>query len=248
MADTYTALVPPRPWVVDRPGLCLRYAQSFFGAPVAHRSALDAWDATVYRHGPDEPIPDVPVILWYSHVGAYDDGNGPYRGVPVGGLADWGHVTPIVPGVGIYSSPANPYGGASFDVYGTIAEVEQAFNATYLGWSEDINGLRVAMPGPTITPHDEEEEDMNLYFEAISNSSPLKPGDDATSRIWAGERKIKGITFSSVWERSADGSVRRLYKGEWEAIIAANEKIGRTIPLAKVAGNVIEQLVYGKRA
>lgn len=101
-----------------------------------------------------------------------------------------------------------------------------------------------AAPAPTIL----EEDDMNLYFEAISNSSPLKPGDDATSRIWAGERKLNGITFSSVWERSADGSVRRLYKGEWDAIIAANEKIGRTIPLAKVTGNVIEQLVYGKRA
>lgn len=39
------ALVPPRTWVQDATGACLRYAQSFFGAPVRHRSAWHAWAA-----------------------------------------------------------------------------------------------------------------------------------------------------------------------------------------------------------
>ncbi len=163
---TGIALVPPRPWVVDLPGLCLRYAQSFYGAPARHRSARDAFDATQFKHSPDEPLPDVPVLLWFDHWGAYNDGLGPYRGVPVGGVANWGHVTPLIPGQGIYSSPANPRAGETFDVYSTIAEVERAFNASYIGWTEDINGLRVAQidTAPPVPPRKGHLMIFDIYF------------------------------------------------------------------------------------
>lgn len=97
-------------------------------------------------------------------------------------------------------------------------------------------------PEPTpIIP--EEDEDMNTYFEASSNSSPVKGGDNDTSRIWAGDgRVIGGATYSGVWERSQDGSIRRLFKGEWEGIKAAYAAAGRKLPVAKVHGNVIEQI------
>lgn len=89
----------------------------------------------------------------------------------------------------------------------------------------------------------EEDEDMNTYFEASSNSSPVKGGDNDTSRIWAGDgRVIGGATYSGVWERSQDGSIRRLFKGEWEGIKAAYAAAGRKLPVAKVHGNVIEQI------
>ncbi len=148
----WKALVPPWPGVVAKTGWCLEYAQSFFGAPVNHRSAWHAWLATRFKQGPDVPIPDVPVLLWYSHVGPYDDGLGWYDGVEPGQPANWGHVTPIIPGQGIYSSPASGINGASFDVYETIRDLEKTFNATYVGWSLDINGLLVATW--------EEEDDM----------------------------------------------------------------------------------------
>lgn len=102
---------------------------------------------------------------------------------------------------------------------------------------------------PEPTPIVIQEDIMNTYLEAVSSSTPIKEKDGVErSRIWAGERQIGGMTFASVWERSADGSTRRLFKGEWEAIVAAYAAADRKVPVAKVGGNVVEQIVYGKRA
>lgn len=94
----------------------------------------------------------------------------------------------------------------------------------------------------------EEEDDMNIYLEATDSSTPIKDPDGVTrSRIWAGERQIGGMTFANVWERSSDGTVRRLYKAEWAAIVEAYKLAGRTVPIVKMNGNSIEQVMYGKR-
>lgn len=130
----WNPLVPPRLWVTARPGWCLQYAQSVFNAPVMHETAWIAWQNQQFRHGPSEPLPGVPVLLWFSHWATY---NGVYM--------NWGHVAVLVPGDAIYSSPSTPLGSPpSFERYGTIQEVERRFSSTYVGWSEDINGLRVA--------------------------------------------------------------------------------------------------------
>lgn len=200
--SAYGALVPPRPWVIEKPGLCLRYAQSFFGAPAMYRSARDAFDATKFKHAPSQPLPDVPVLLWFDHWGAYNDGLGPYRGVPVGGVANWGHVTPYIPGKGIYSSPANPNAGYSFDVYSSIAQVERAFNAKYIGWTEDINGLRVAEP---ITQYETEDDQMIVYYaHAYGKNKPgwlvlgftpkaLVLSTESSAKDWAEKKKLPTI-------------------------------------------------------
>ncbi len=98
----------------------------------------------------------------------------------------------------------------------------------------------------------EEEPIMATYFEATANSTPTIAGDLGSSRIWAGEgRKVKSrdeqgrefeATYSNIWERSDDGSIRRLFADEAAAIVAAYEAAGRKIPLAKVHGNAIEQM------
>lgn len=148
---SWRALVPPRLGTTDRPGMCLQFAQSFFGAPVRHRSAWHAWLAQKLRHGPEVPLPDVPVLLWFEHWGAYDDGNGPYDGHPVGESGNWGDVRIHVPGDAIYGAPITGHReGQSRVAY--ISDIERGIGATYVGWSEDINGLRVAEPG--------EEDDM----------------------------------------------------------------------------------------
>lgn len=90
---------------------------------------------------------------------------------------------------------------------------------------------------------------MAVYFRATSNSSPLKPGDAGSSRIWAGEdRVIDGVTYSGVWERSEDGTIRRLFAAEWAGIVAAYAASGRKVPVADVHGNVIEQMYLAKRS
>jgi hypothetical protein len=110
--------------------MCLRFVQSVYNAPVRYPSAWAAWNATTLKHL-DRNLPPVSVPLWFSHYGTY------------GGVYDnWGHVVAYFPDRGQFlSSPANGYG---HDWLNSIEEVERRFNSTYVGWSEDINGLQVA--------------------------------------------------------------------------------------------------------
>lgn len=100
------------------------------------------------------------------------------------------------------------------------------------------------------TPTGQEEDDiMAIYMEATQNSSPTERGNPGTSRIWAGaDRVIAGAKYSPVWERSEDGTIRRLFTAEWEAIQAAYAAAGRPVPYAKVHGNAIEQMYLVNRA
>ena len=142
----WKALVPPRKWVIDGPGWCLRYAQSFFGAPAMYNSAWEAWEHQQFRHPASEPLPDVPVLIWFEHWGTY----GPTGAERYG---NWGDVRIHVPGDAIYGAPITGTASGTSRV-GTIQEIERGIGARYVGWSEDINGLRVAEPytQPAPTP------------------------------------------------------------------------------------------------
>jgi hypothetical protein len=147
-------LVTPNPNTQDYAGYCLRFAQSVWGAPVRYKSAWDAWNATQLKHSVSDPVPnDVGTLQWFSHWGTY------------GYYDNWGHVVSFIPSRGYLSSPLSGYGQSWFD---TIEEVERAFNAKYVGWSEDINGLRVVEiskqpvpPQPPVIPNDRIDT-MNL--------------------------------------------------------------------------------------
>lgn len=145
MAWTQTSAV--NTGVTDYAGWCLRFTQSVFGAPVAHPSAWAAWEATSLKHQ-DRDLPSVAVPVWFSHIGNYDGT----------GNKNWGHVCAYIPGAGFLSSPgsANSPGQSWF---GSIEEIERYFRCTYVGWSEDLNGLQVATwsadaetPAPAPTP------------------------------------------------------------------------------------------------
>lgn len=129
--------------VSDNAGLCLRFVQSVYNAPVKYASAWDAWRATTLKHE-SRDLPPVSVPVWFSHYGTY--------GTPPT-YANWGHVVAYFPDRGQFlSSPGQGYGHEWFD---SIEAVERRFNSTFVGWSEDINGLQVAIhtanPNPPIT-------------------------------------------------------------------------------------------------
>lgn len=166
---TWQALVPPRKDTVDLPGMCLRFSQTFFGAPVAYPDAWTAWQNQQYRHDASEPLPNVPVLLWFEHWGTYGD-------PPT--YKNWGHVAPYVPGDAIYSSPATWNAGWSQSRFETIADLERALNCRYVGWSEDLNGLRIAQkvgetPKPTPTIKVRKNKDMFIVYYA--NAEPKDP-------------------------------------------------------------------------
>jgi hypothetical protein len=125
---TWQQLVQPS-IVSDNAGMCLRFVQSVYGAPVKYASAWDAWNATTLKHL-DRDLPPVSVPLWFSHYGTYG-----------GVYANWGHVVAYFPERGQFlSSPPNGYGNTWLN---SIEAVERMFNSRYVGWSEDLNGLQL---------------------------------------------------------------------------------------------------------
>lgn len=95
----------------------------------------------------------------------------------------------------------------------------------------------------------EEEDIMAIYLRATGNSSPLDPKNPGTSRIWAGDdRVINGAKYSGVWERSEDGTVRRLFPDEWAAIQRAYAAAGRKVPYSEISGNELEKMYLVTRA
>jgi hypothetical protein len=161
----WTQLVQPNVSVTDSAGMCLRFTQSVWGAPVKYASAWDAWQATTLKHSVAENIPDnVAVVVWFSHWGSYGQ---PLR------YDNWGHVVSWVPGRGYLSSPGR---GVGQQWFATIGEVERFFNAGYVGWSEDINGLQVASfsdvpDGDEMTP--EQANMLSDIYSAIFKKDKL---------------------------------------------------------------------------
>lgn len=123
-------------------GLCLVMAQGITGAPVMHPTATDAANATRFRHY-DKNIPNAVCVLWFDHYGTYG---------PPFVYKNWGHVVVYVPGYGYASS--SPVAGQTSGpwFYGSIREVEAAFNCTFRFWSEDINYKRVCEPVGATAP------------------------------------------------------------------------------------------------
>jgi hypothetical protein len=128
----YKQLVVPNLGVNVAVGNCLMYVREAFGAPAGTEYAWEGWENATLKHtGSDFPA-DVSVPIWFSYI--------------IGG-ADEGHVAINVPGVGIYSSPWQ--GGLGHYVARSVAELICIYSddgehpMALVGWSEDVNGLRV---------------------------------------------------------------------------------------------------------
>lgn len=131
-------LKKPNLTVTGRPGWCLEYAHKVFGTPVIDATAWLGWEATKYKHSPSEALPGIPVPVWFS------------------GANGQGHVVVYTPN-GFYSSPYQLASGApgEYNVYvngvavrailPSIAIIEQIYGVKYVGWSEDIETLRVVI-------------------------------------------------------------------------------------------------------
>lgn len=148
---SWTQNVAPNTATQDGAGFCLRFTQTVFNAPARYESAWQAWNATQYKHSDSEQLPDVSVILWFSHYGTYGD---PPR------YDNWGHVVTYFPGRGFLSSPGTGYGQQWLD---SPRDVERVYNSKYVGWSEDINGLRVAEVGNEDLNDEQNNALMSVY-------------------------------------------------------------------------------------
>lgn len=158
------SLVSPDLTVKDFSGYCLRFTQSVWGAPVAHPTAWAAWEATTMKHETRD-LPDVPVPIWFDWTG--DIGSGVKR---------YGHAATWVPGQGVFTSPPSGYGNKW---YPTLEAQERAYGIKFVGWSEDINTLRVAEFSNTPTPTRKKKQmgafyrtpDGSIYYQDKPNTA-----------------------------------------------------------------------------
>ena len=98
----------------------------------------------------------------------------------------------------------------------------------------------------TPSPPKEDDPMPTIYARATKNSTPLTPGNEGTSRVWAGDdRKTQGATYSGVWAIDTDtGTARRLTMAEWRIVQGAYATAGKPVPVADVHGNDLEVLLY----
>lgn len=116
------------------PGYCLVFTRECFDVPAYYASAIDAWNAARWRHpGDRHPPPAVP--LFFTSASIYDHvcfGSDPSRDT-----------------VTTFNDDVRPM---------DIASMEQSFGP-YLGWTEDVNTVRVWAPTPDPLPVEVPEDD-----------------------------------------------------------------------------------------
>jgi hypothetical protein len=132
-------------------------------------SAIEAWNGAKYKH-PGDRTPPKGAPTYYK------GGNYGHAVIFCGS----GHT-------GIRSTDCS----TAYKVNDTdIAWPERAWGYTYLGWTEDINGVRVIEPGGTEPPPDTGDEDMPEYTSA-----------SCADQTFNNEGNWQGVT----WEKVAAG-------------------------------------------
>jgi hypothetical protein len=108
-------------------GFCLVYARNVFAISPQKPTAWDAWTATQFKHT-NRIFPNVAVPVWFRDAS---------------GDAAPGHVAVRMGNGKIYSSPHTMING--YNVLDSIESVEKHYGVRFVGWSEDLNNVRVAI-------------------------------------------------------------------------------------------------------
>lgn len=139
-------------------GYCLRYVREQWEVAALYPSAIEAWQAARFKHpGDRNPPPGAPCF---------------YAG------GSYGHIVINCPGthLGIRSTDCFSSGHVSDT---DIAWCERNWGYPYLGWTEDLNGVRV-IP--------DEEEDMG--YRDWSDADRTALARDVTDAVWARKMQV----------------------------------------------------------
>lgn len=138
---SYKQLVSPNLNTTDFSGWCLRFVGNAYGSKQRpFENATQAWSGARYRR--TGPLPNAAVPVYFSWTGTID-----------GVTKNWGDVAIWVPGKGVLGTPPKGYGKSSkWDKTPQDRAKWLGGGAKYLGWSEDVNRVRVAEPKPVPKP------------------------------------------------------------------------------------------------
>lgn len=130
-------LISPNLNTTDLSGWCLRFVgNSYNTKPRPFEHATAAWNGAKFKH--TDALPNVAVPIYYYWYGTIDKVT-----------KNWGDVAIWVPGRGVFGTP--PAGSGKSNRWDATPEARAKWlggSARYLGWSEDINGIRVVEPLP----------------------------------------------------------------------------------------------------
>ena len=208
-------LVQPNLGTVGRSGWCLAYAENVFNAPHIEPTAWNAWERTQFKHTDD--LPDVCVPVWFDY---WQDG------------IRYGHVAVWVPGQGVYSSPYNNY--TTHAVLGSIAEVERIYDCKYVGWSEDISTLRVAIGEDNMPTPEEVRQYLSAYIVANPTQEQI---DYYATRPWP-------VLTSFVIEKIIESLKANEQNLKAIQTALANEKAKPPKEVIKEVEKIVEKTVY----
>lgn len=127
-------LITPNPNIKCFPGWCLMYVRQAFGLAGLYPSATAGWNAARFKHRDRNFPPGRWVPVWFH-----------LAGEPLG------HVALLAPDGSVYSTsdPGNvPHRHPNLD---HLLAYYWRLGPTYLGWTEDIEGVSVVAAGDTIT-------------------------------------------------------------------------------------------------
>lgn len=163
-------LVTPNPNIPCVPGWCLQYVRQAFGAPVVEPTATAGWNNAKFKHRDWNFPAGMWVPVWFELA-----------------TEPAGHVALLAPNGAVYST-TSPFSNLP-TIHPNMAHLIAAYAPynplTYLGWSEDISGVRVVQvfsvqsQAETIKPVQED------IFMALT--------EDEQRRILAASDRINGV-------------------------------------------------------
>lgn len=136
-------------------GLCLQFTRLVFGVPALYATAYKAYLGAEHKHPGDTNPPYGVPVFWAPH----DPGGA-------------GHVAPSL-GNGLVRTTNS----ATQTVYTVaISKITSAWGMPYLGWTEDLNGVRVWTP-PAPAQEDDmlaDERNMLFHIAALLGETPAR--------------------------------------------------------------------------
>lgn len=223
-------LITPNPNIKCYPGWCLMYVRQAFGLNGLYPSATAGWNAARYKHR-DRNFPAGRWVPVWFHLGE----------------EPLGHVALIAPDGSVFSTsdPSNtPHRHPNLD---HLLSYYKALRPTYLGWTEDIEGVAVVkaadsinLSGSTTTEGDANMAALDyiqdIAYEGWTDKDGKKhPGFMLV--IEENQRRLDGLTELILpgvsGERNAGPIPQMLadLQGGQAAILSALENLGNGQPI-----------------
>jgi hypothetical protein len=203
-------LIQPNLTVTGQVGYCLKYARQVFGVSAVYSTAWQGWLNAKYKHT-DRNLPNASILCWFSYQTA-------------------GHVVVYVPGKGYYSSPYKT--GQSYYVGTSIADIEAKYACKYVGWSEDINNVRVAQEVTMAGISDDVSRQIGWHFmgrngyEGKPNALQSAQGDIMGKEL--SNAQISAFFLSPEAREWRDSRVPKIY-AELDALRSTNANLNTQV-------------------